>query len=257
LNVDRLAVALWAWAVLAPCAAFAQSKPAPVVDWLDLRRKGPAAILAAARTADAREPRIATYAAKLPPTDPLHGLRVTVARAPGKTAGKLLVRFDGPKSLQSSGFASDDATVWLRLPGQKAGPLQAQDLFAPLPALPVPLAVLAAPAITERFEVQVEGEFDDVAVLRMRPRYEQGPGLVPMKLGVSKRWQCAVVAETTDLATGRALASLLWLDTRQDGCVHDRLRLRGADGRTVDLALVALRRGKDVGKLRFDAAALN
>jgi hypothetical protein len=234
-------------------------------DWLDLRRQGPEAELAAARKVAAPEPWIATYAAELPVGHPLSGLKLTVARAPGQVrAGHaalmdVLVRFEGPSALKGVGVVAHAGQVWLRLPGTKAVPMTNDALFQDLPRLGLPLAVFVASETEHLFDVRNEGEFDDVAILRMLPRYEKGPGLQPMKVGVSKQQAAYVLSEVTD-REGHALGGALWQETRLDKglAVHERLRLRpaGHDDAVVELRMSGLKRGKAAGKLVFGPASL-
>jgi hypothetical protein len=92
----------------------------------------------------------------------------------------------------------------------------------------------------------------------MRPRYERGPGLEALKVGVSKQWQAFAQSEVTD-REGRPLGGLLWQEPRlQQGLVvwqRARLRAKNSDA-TVPLRLVDLKRGKAAGKLVFNASAL-
>lgn len=234
-------------------------------DWLDLRRQGPEAEFAAARQISAPEPWIATYAVALPLNHPLAGLKMTVARAPGEarqghpTLSDVLVRFSGPASLHGAGVVAHAGQVWLRLPGGKVAPMTNDTWFQDLPHLGLPLAVFVASETEKLFDVRNEGEFDDVAILRLLPRYEKGPGLQPMKVGVSKQHAAYVLSEVTD-REGKALGGVLWLETRVDKglAVHERLRLRPAlhDDAALELHLTGLKRGKAAGKLVFGPAAL-
>ena len=245
-------------------------------DWLDLRRHGPEAELAAARKLAAPEPWIATYATNLPAEHPLAGLKLTVARAPGKPGAApakgaakeavarpalsdVLVRFEGVPALQGIGIVAHAGEIWLRLPGGKAMPATNQTLFQDLPRLGLPLAVFVASETHKLFDIRNEGEFDDVAIVRLLPRYEKGPGLQPMKLGLSKQQTAYVSCEVTD-REGHSLGGVLWLDVRVDKglAVFDRLRLRpaGKDAGAIELKLLELRRGKAAGRLKFTPAAL-
>lgn len=249
-------------------------------DWLDLRRQGPEAELAAARKVGAPEPWIATYGVNLPPEHPLAGLKLTIARAPGQPGAKpakggvkgeakvtairpalsdVLVRFEGPASLHGTGIVAHAGEVWLRLPGGKAAPMTNQALFQDLPGLGLPLAVFVANETHGLFDIRNEGEFDDVAIVRLMPRYEKGPGLQPMKLGLSKQQAAYVLCEVTD-REGHSLGGVLWLDVQVDKgmAVFDRLRLRpaGKDAGAIELRLLEMRRGKAAGKLKFTPAAL-
>lgn len=247
---------------------------AATFDWLDLRRQGPLALLQAAARVNAPELWIATYAANLPPKHPLFGLSLTVARAPGTAAvkpkgaaaapeaaaalGSLLVRFDGPPKLKGVGVLAANGKIWLRLPAKAAKPETHPDLFQNIEALGVPLAVFVAADTKALFTLVSEGEFDDVGMLRMKPIYEAGPGLEPMKLGLSKNNGAFVALEVTDLQ-GKPKAGVLWLDTTIDDglAVHKRLRVRPVnEANAIELELIELRRGKAAGKIKFVPAEL-
>lgn len=248
---------------------------AATFDWLDLRRQGPNALLQAAARVNAPELWQATYLANLPTKHALYGLSLTVARAPSPavakakgptagpdaaatTAGSLLVRFNGPAKLKGVGVVAVNGKIWLRLPTKAAGPEIHADLFQNIDALGVPLAVFVAADTKALFTLVSEGEFDDVGMLRMKPIYEAGPGLEPMKLGLSKNNGAFVALEVTDLQ-GKPKAGLLWLDTTIDDglAVHKRLRLRPVnEANAIELELVELRRGKAAGKIKFVPADL-
>jgi hypothetical protein len=243
--------------------------PPARADWLELRRRGVEAELAAARQASAPEPWIARYQAELSKDHPLAGLVLVVARAPAAQSptggekdrgapGAVMARFEGVAALRGVGVALQAGKVVVRLPGQKPQPASNAALFQDLPGVQLPLAVFVASELAALYTFQNEGEFDDVAVLRMRPRYERGPGLEALKVGVSKQWQAFVQSEVTD-REGRPLGGLLWQEPqRQDKLVvwqRVRLRAKGSDA-AVPLRLVELKRGKSAGKLAFDAKAL-
>ena len=241
--------------------ALAQTPPAHADDdWLDLRRKGPAAVAAAADRADAREPSVARYQPQVPPGHPLHGAVLSVARARQSGGVAVRVRLDGLTIHEGAAVRPGKAGgVWVRRPGAKPTRATPGALFEPVQALGVPWALFVAHALPDWFDTEFEGEFDDVAISKVRPKYVKGPGLAPMKLGVSKRWHCRVVAQVTDL-DGQVRSSLLWLQTRleADACVHGQLRLRPLAGESAALqwTLVDVARGKAAGRLRFDAAGL-
>ncbi|MSP91344.1 MAG: hypothetical protein EXR79_06020 [Myxococcales bacterium] len=230
-------------------------------DWLDLRRKGPAAVAAAADRADAPEPSISRYRPAVAAGHPLHGALLTLARAPVPGGVAIRVRLDGPGRAGegASVLPGKGGGVWLRTATSKSVRATPAALFTPVEALGVPWALFLAHALTAWFDTEFEGEFDDVAIARARPKYVKGPGLQPMKVGVSKRWHCRVVAQTTDL-DGHVRSGLLWLETRREGaaCVHGRLRLRPAAGEAAALewTLIDVVRGKAAGRLRFDGAGL-
>jgi len=229
-------------------------------DWLDLRRQGVEAELAAARKASVPEPWLAKYVADLPKAHPLAGLTIVVARAPSSNPhkpGDVLARIEGVAALRGVGVALHAGQVTLRLPGQKATAATNLALFTDLPLLQVPLAVFVATEAEHLFTFQNEGEFGDVAVLRLLPRYERGGGLQPLKVGLSKRYQAFAQSEVTD-REGRPLGGLLWQEPRLDkGLVvwqELRLRAKGSEA-VVPLRLLELKRGKAAGKLVFDANA--
>ena len=264
---------------LALVAALAVPLPA-AADWLDLRRQGPTAVVAAAHKAAAPLPWLATYSATLPSSHPLHGLKLTVARAPGPKGspgpGPMLLRFEAPASLRGVGVTVQAGKAWLRLPGQKAAQIMTPEaLFATVAQIGVPLAVFLVPdlvlpppaqakgkssaAQVPLYDLQSEGEFGDFGILRLRPHYEAGPGLQPMKAGVSKAFHVFALAEVTDLQ-GKAVAGALWLDPAlEDGLVaFSRLRLRPAAGdpAALELERTDLRQGKAAGRLVFGPKAL-
>lgn len=233
-------------------------------DWLDLRRGGPEAIVQAARVANAPEPWIATYSVTLPAGHPLHGLKLILARAPSPT-GKLLIRLEGPASLHGVGGVVADGKAWLKLPRAadgkptRAQPASHEAMFAPLPGLGLPLGLWLAPELPSLYKLHTEGEFGDVAILRLRPRYEAGPGLQPLKLGVSKQHAAFVQCEVTDLQ-GKPLQGVLGVDLKAYGKVvvptELRLRPKASEEGVLVLKLDGVRTGKDAGKLKFDASAL-
>ncbi len=230
------------------------------LDWLDLRRRGIAAELAAARQATAPEPWIAQYAIDLPNSHSLHGLKVTIARAPGALVAakpgpsSVFVKFEGPPTLHGAGIVIHGGQIWLRKPGGQAKIASNEGLFADLPGLGLPLAVFVASETQGLFDLRNEGEFGDVAILRALPLYERGPGLQPMKIGMSKQHGALVLGEVTD-REGKSLGGVQWLDQVLDhGLVtFGQLRLRPAehDERSLVLQRVSLRRGAAAGKLIF------
>lgn len=210
----------------APCAALA-APPAPSAmgatkgpkaryfDWLDVRKGGYVGILAAARAAHAGVAWSAEYAA---PKDVVPGLqairfvRLPDAQAKRGPVGDWTVQFVGDASWQRTGIFVRGGEVWMRLPGWSAARLaKPEELFVPIAGLGVPPIAFVLSEVTDRFEGALEGEFGSIALLRMRPRYELGPGLSPCKLGVSKFSGSFASAELMSL-DGKAQGGVVWIN---------------------------------------------
>jgi len=210
----------------APCAALAAPPPsgAPAAskgpkaryfDWLDVRKGGYVGILAAARAAHAADAWSAEYAA---PKDVVPGLqairfvRLPDAQAKRGPVGDWTVQFLGDASWHRTGIFVRGGDVWMRLPGWSAARLvKPEELFVPIAGLGVPPIALVLSELTDRFEGALEGEFGSIALLRMRPRYELGPGLSPCKLGVSKFSGSFASAELMSL-DGKAQGGVVWIN---------------------------------------------
>ncbi len=216
-------------------------------DWLEIRRGGADAIVAAARAASAPAAWQATYAVMLPAghalsPDKATELRLTVARdkpiGKGAVGGSLMVRVDAPLPIKGIGLVVHGGKAWLRAPGGKAAPASPAALFAAVAGLGVPWAAFAPLEFKGLHSATLEGEFGDIAVLRGKPEYVAGPGVAPVKAGISKRHGCWVVGEVTD-RHGKTLALVQWLEVGelQGIPVPERLRLRGVAGEAVALDL--------------------
>ncbi len=231
--------------------AFARAR-----DWMDLRRGGAPAIIASARQESALKPWSATYRTKLEAGHPLAPkvpgeLTLTVARSPSAPAalgGTMLVLFRAPASLAGVGLVVQGGKAWLRLPGGKAVAATPKLLAQPLPGLDVPLIAFAPLEIAALHSAELEGEFEDTAMLRLKPEYTSGPDVPVMKAGVSKRWGVWTLGEVDD-HKGQMLGLIEWLELseRQGQVVPAVLRLQPKSGNraAVTLQLVTV----DVGKV--------
>jgi hypothetical protein len=226
-------------------------------DWLQLRRQGPDAILAAAVQAGAPKVWRGVWSANLTPTHPLHGLRIAVTRSAGKAAGQsaLLVRVEGPPSLAGVGLVLRDGKGWLRHPHGKTQPLTLAGLYRTIDTLGLPLVLLAGLYLPQGFTATTDGEVGDLGYVRLDPHCEAGPGVRPLRLAVSKsRGTVAFIEVGGPQGPG---AAVLWLLPRdEDGLpLHGRLRLRQEGGAAVDLDLVEWQQGQGV-PARFDRTSL-
>lgn len=197
-------------------AAPAHSRPR---DWLDLRRGGGPAIAASARAESALQPWSATYRAKLEAGHPLAPkepgeLVLLFARGPaaaGATGGDALAVFAAPPLLKGVGVVVHAGKGWLRLPGGKAVPATAKLLVQPLPGLQIPLIALVPLEIAGLHSPELEGEFDDTAMLRLKPEYTAGSDVPAMKAGVSKRFGVWCLGEVDD-RKGQVIALVEWME---------------------------------------------
>ncbi len=258
IRAKRLGILLCSWAVSLAAAPQSQAR-----DWLDLRRAGPAAMLADARRGSAPQPWQAEYAVSLPadhPLVPLKGtggspieLRLTVLRLPvpaakaqdsvaGKAVatplGRWMVRFDSPPQLAGTGVVSDGSKLWLRLPGSKAELATPAKLAQVIPGLQLPLLLFALSDLVGEYDYELEGEFGDAGVIRCRPSYKASAGVAPGKLGVHKRWASWTLMEVSD-RDGKRLAHGEWLELEDRGGVPvpAALRLRPTSGDQGSLTL--------------------
>ena len=199
--------------------AHAAAKP-DRFDWLDVRRGGYAGLLAAGRTAQARRAWSAQWTL---PKGQVAGLdAIVVTRRPDLPAkGKqpasyqLTVRFVGQGHWQGTGVAVVGKDIWLRMPGSKLATRAApSDLFATIPGLDLPMAVFVLSEVADWFDGQMEGEFGSVGVLRLRPKYTLGDGILPCKLGISKQSGAFAVAELVPGET-QLPGGIQWLDEDQ------------------------------------------
>ena len=248
-------------------------------DWLDVRRGGAPEIIAAARTSSAPVAWVATYATALPvghllaagapaekavQGEPASGnstalLQLTIARGPPAVkgaAGDLLVRIDAPKQLKGSGIWARGGKAWVRFAGGKAQVATTALLTQLIAGLQVPWLAFAPLEVSAMYAATLEGEFGDVAVLRCRPDYVAGPGLPPLKVGVSKRFGIWVLGEVND-RQGQPLAQVEALDIvhAQGVAVGERLRIIGSGSAAT--ALVLQRTSLTVGQpLKWSAKLL-
>jgi hypothetical protein len=186
-------------------------------DWLDVRRGGYAGLLAAGRAAQAQRAWSAKWTL---PKGQVAGLdAIVVTRRPDLPAkGKqpagyqLTVRFVGQGHWQGSGVAVVGKDIWLRMPGsQVATRATPAELFATIPGLDLPMAIFVLSEVAQWFDGQMEGEFGSVGVLRLRPKYTLGDGLLPCKLGISKQSGAFAAAELVPSET-QPPGGIQWLD---------------------------------------------
>jgi len=195
--------------------------------WLKVRRKGPGAIVEAARAALVSERQWWRYELDVLEEDPRAGLAIEVSRRRLKGGGSdvgVRVLDKKGKLLGALAVVGGKLTVWAR--GRKAA-TTGKALFKPDPTLGVPLILWGAFELMPAYRVRLEGEFQGTALLRMTPDYTSTRGLEPMKLGVSKRNLLPTVVEVVDLK-GRPTARLLWMKPQKRGgrMLATTLRLR-------------------------------
>lgn len=183
-------------------------------DWLDVRKGGYAGIMAAARAAHASAAWSAEYIAApglIPGLQAIRFVRLPDTQSKRGPVGDWTVQFVGEGSWQRTGIAVRGGEVWMRLPGWPAARLaKPEELYQPIAGLGIPPIALVLSEVTDRFEGTLEGEFGSIGLLRMRPRYELGPGLSPCKLGVSKFSGSFASAELMTL-DGKAQGGVVWL----------------------------------------------
>lgn len=226
--------------------------------WLKIRRQGTEAIIAAARSALVAEVQWWRYELDVLEEDPSAGLAIEVSRKPIKKGGSdVSVRVRDKKGglLAALAVVDGKATVWIA--GKKASS-NPKDLFTPVPRLGVPLALWAAFEFMPSYRVKFEGEFQGTALMRMTPDYTAERGLVPMKLGISKRNLLPTVVEVVDLK-GRPSARLLWIKPKKRGgrTMPSAIRLRTLKSKNpLDFRLVRYTSGKKA-PARFGKKALS
>ena len=182
----------------------------PEFEWLDVRRKGADAIADLGRHRTATQPWQRAYRADVPAGHPLAGLRLVLARA-FKDRLQLSWRVAaGPKELLGSGMVVDGAKAWLRVPGEKIKPIPQETLFRALPLLGVPWILFCALELPAHYSPAIEGEFEQVAVLRLTPRYELGVTARPAKASISKIYGHLVAMAIND-GKGTPLGEIAYL----------------------------------------------
>ncbi len=206
-------------------------------EWLDVRRRGPDAIAELARQRSAVKPWQRVYKAEVPAGHPMAGLKIVIARAyPGHT--QFLVRVAaGPAQLVGAGVAIDGAKSWVRVVGEKAKPLPQETLFRVQPVLEVPWIVFCALEWGPQYTAKVEGEFDQVAVLRLTPRYELGVTARASKASISKIYGYTI-AEAINDGKGNKLGEVDYQGFDGDG-VPRELLLKGAGDNPQGVRFVA------------------
>lgn len=203
--VSALAAAVLVWTSFVPPAA---------AYWLEVRRKGPAGIVAASRGALINAPQRWRYRLDVLDGKPLAGLTLEIGRRPlagGDT--DVSVRLTDKRGKLLAALARVKGKLTVRLHGKRPT-TDNTALFAPVPKLGVPLALWAIFELMPAYRVQLEGEFSGTALIRMTPDYTSAAGLPPLKLGVSKRNYLPTVVEVIDLK-GRPTARLLWMKPQQ------------------------------------------
>ncbi len=225
--------------------------------WLKVRRKGPSAIVEAARGALVGDAQWWRYELDVLDADPGAGLALEISRRPTKGGGSdvgVRVRDKRGVLLAALAVVGGKVTVWRR--GGKASD-RPKDLFTPVPELGIPLVLWAVFEMMPAYRVRLEGEFQGTALLRMTPDYTSVPGLQPMKLGVSKRNLLPTVTEVVDLK-GTPTSRLLWVKPRLQGgrTVVGGLRVRTmASKKPLDFALITYKFGA-TAPTRFGKKAL-
>ena len=233
---------------------------APTPNWGYLRRHGDLALFAAVRHLMAPAPWRATYTeTQLPVTHPFSGLRLTVARMPGQNLGGALFRFEAPECLRGIGVVSMEGRIWVHVPGRPVEDATPELLGTPLPLLGVPLIVLAATETEELFTREIVGEFGDVGIYQLEPRYDKGPGLQRMKLALQKRTVTLDAVQVVDRQNA-LVAGAQWqkvvLEQGLQSAQQLTLRPTTGDAATLELQRTELHVGDAAGPLRFDASAL-
>ena len=225
--------------------------------WLQVRRKGPSGIVAAARAALVDRPQVWRYRLDVMPDAAMAGLTIEISRRPLKRGGTDVgVRLLDKRGKLIAALATIHGKLTVRVHGQTAKST-AKALFAPVPRLGVPLILWAVFELMPAYRVQLEGEFSGTALIRMTPDYTSMRGLQPMKLGVSKQNLLPSVVEVVDLK-GRPTARLLWIKPRHQGrrTVAGGLRIRTMKRtKPLDFSLDSYKSGRHCGA-RFGAKAL-
>lgn len=230
--LSRWLLTLWlTLAVAAPAIADER------FEWLDIRRQGAEGIAQLGRERTAVKPWQRTYKAEVPAGHPLAGVKLTVARAfTGQS--QLHVRVSaGPAQLVGTGVVVDGAKAWVRVVGEKVKPLPQETLFRPQPTLDVPWIVFCALEWPSRYAPAVEGEFDQVAVLRLTPAYQLGVTARPAKATISKI-RGHLVAMAINDGKGNKLGEVDWAVFDGEGRPGELL-LRGPGDKAVPMRFVA------------------
>ena len=196
-------------AALCGLAAVALAADLPF-DWLDVRRRGADAIAELARAKTAAKPWQRVYKAQVPVGHPMAGLKISVARAYVGHAQLNVRVVAGPPQLLGTGVVMDGAKSFIRVAGEKTKPLPAETLFRAQPVLEVPWIVFCVLEWGPQYTSAVEGEFDQVAVLRLTPRYELGVTARAGKVSVSKVSGYEIASSIND-GKGLKLGEVDWL----------------------------------------------
>ena len=223
-------------------------------EWLDVRRKGADAIaeLGRARTAGKSWQRV--YKAEVPVGHPLAGVKIAIARAyPGHPQLQVRVAA-GPAALLGSGVVIDGAKSWIRVPGETAKPLPQETLFRPQPTLEIPWITFCALEWGPQYTAAVEGEFDQVAVLRLTPRYELGVTARAAKVSISKVFGYLVASAIND-GKGNKLGEVDWQAFDANGLPGEFL-LKGPGDNAQPVRFIAEGPATTPAKTAFAPAAL-
>lgn len=189
---------------------------APPLEWLDLRRAGAPAIVAAARTRSAAIPWQRVYKANVPAGHPMAGLKIAVARRFSGHAQIQVRVVAGPAQLVGTGVVIDGSKGWVHAAGGKTVPLPHDTLFRIQPVLDVPWILFSALEWESQYTPTVEGEFDQVAVLRLAPRYELGLTALAAKVSISKETGF-LIASSLQTGKGVKMGEVNWQEFDTEG----------------------------------------
>jgi hypothetical protein len=244
-----LSVLLFVHAVCATAAI-----AVPKLEWLDVRRRGADAIAELGRERSAPRPWQRTFKATVPATHPMAGLKITLARGYAGHTQFLVRVVAGPAQLVGTGVVIDGAKSWMRVVGEKAKPLPQESIFRAQPVLELPWIAFCALEWGAQYTATVEGEFDQVAVLRLTPRYELGVTARAAKVSISKITG-AVVAEAINDGKGKKLGEVDYQSFDADGLPGEFL-LKGPGDNPASVRFVADGPVTTPAKTAFSAASL-
>ena len=227
---------------------------APPTEWLDIRRKGAPAIAELALQRSAQKPWQRVFKADVPAGHPMAGLKIAVARSFVGHAQLQVRVVAGPAELLGTGVVMDGAKAWLRVGGEKAKLLPHEAVFRPQPILGVPWIMFCALEWQSQYTPTVEGEFDEVAVVRLAPRYELGVTARPAKVSISKRSGYLIATAISD-GKGAKLGVVDWEAFNGAG-QPEAFQLRGAGDDPKSVRFVAEGPSTAPAKSAFTAGAL-
>ena len=231
--------------------------PAQALDWLDVRRRGADAIVALGRERTAEKGWTQVYRSEAAPGTPLAGVKLQITRAYAGKAQLSVRVVAGPPTLVGLGVVIDGERGWIRVPGEKVKPLPQETIFRPLPVLEVPMVAFCALDWQRQYEATLEGEFDQVAVVRLIPRYELGVTARPAKVSISKT-DGHLLATAVNDGKGNPLGEVVWMYAPRSPLVTpSHLELHGPGGKAAKITrFVAEGPSKPVAKNAFAAGAL-